>query len=315
MSDFGIIVTVKNIEDVRALFGCRPEAFRINSSHMEVPALVDFVRAYPKSTTVPLYIDLQGSKLRIRRDQEELELLPGEVISVGIARHEILKSLLIDSKAMDLISEGSKVLLDDGKMSIEIKGFISNGARAIVLRGGKIRPGKGFNLNPHPVVLNRLTDRDREIVDSTKNFPFVRYALSFAALPAEVSELKELSKRYIATKIERELSIEQIKELAAVSDELWICRGDLGVQLGLRNMGKFYIEISKDLSSFDVPVIMAGEVMDHMVENSIPTRSEICHLMDLKFKGYSGVVLSNETVYGKYPVEVINYVREVTSDE
>lgn len=315
MSDFGIIVTVKDIEGVRSLFGCRPEAFRINSSHMEIPALLDFIRAFPKITNVPLYIDLQGSKLRIRRDQEELELLPGEVIAVGTTPHEKLKTLLIDEKAMGLLSEGSKVLLDDGKMSIEIKGFISNGARALVIRGGKIRPGKGFNLNPHPVALNRLTDRDREIVESTKNFPFVRYALSFAALPAEISELKELSKRYIATKIERELSLKQIRELALESDELWICRGDLGVQLGLRNLGKFYTDISKDLSKFSIPVIMAGEVMDHMVENPMPTRSEICHLMDLKVKGYSGIVLSNETVYGKYPVEVINYVREVTGNE
>ena len=315
MSDFKIVVTVKDIAGVRSLFGCRPDAFRINSSHTEIPALLDFLRAYPEFTTIPLYIDLQGSKLRVRRDQSEFDLVPGEIIFVGIEPHPTLKTLLLEEKVTKLIVQGSRVLLDDGKMAIEISKSTAGCGLALVLRGGRIRSGKGFNLVPHPVESGSLTDRDREIVEATKNFPFVRYALSFAALPEEVLELKKVSLRYVAVKVERELSMEQVESLAAVGDELWICRGDLGVQLGLAGLGRFFVGLNRKLSVFNVPVIMAGAVMGHMVENPRPTRSEVCHLAELKASGYAGIVLSNETVYGKYPVEVINCVREVTAHE
>jgi pyruvate kinase len=65
------------------------------------------------------------------------------------------------------------------------------------------------------------------------------------------------------------------------------------------------------MSEMNVPVIMAGEVLEFMVENPRPTRTEICHLYDLIDKGYSGIVLSDETAYGKYPEEIINFLEEM----
>ena len=46
---------------------------------------------------------------------------------------------------------------------------------------------------------------------ATRDFPFVRYALSFASLPSEVKQLRELApKAHIAAKLERDLTDEQV---------------------------------------------------------------------------------------------------------
>jgi pyruvate kinase len=60
---------------------------------------------------------------------------------------------------------------------------------------------------------------------------------------------------------------------------------------------------------------MAGEVLEHMVDTPFATRSELCHLKDIQRRGFAGVVLSNETAYGSFPIETIKTVLEVTSDE
>ena len=60
---------------------------------------------------------------------------------------------------------------------------------------------------------------------------------------------------------------------------------------------------SEGLESLSQPVLMAGQVLEHMVEQSAPTRSELCYLHDTLLKGYQGFVLSDETAIGRYPVE------------
>lgn len=55
---------------------------------------------------------------------------------------------------------------------------------------------------------------------------------------------------------------------------------------------------------------LALKARPHMVEFPIPTRSEICHLADTVRGGFKGVVLSNETVYGHYPLRALAVIKD-----
>jgi len=99
----------------------------------------------------------------------------------------------------------------------------------------------------------------------------------------------------------------KFKEIVDQVDELWICRGDLGSQLGP-------IELARWVGGFrprglQVPVLMAGQVLEHLTSHSEPTRSEICHLYDLGRRGYAGIVLSDETAIGADPVGALSQAR------
>ena len=85
--------------------------------------------------------------------------------------------------------------------------------------------------------------------------------------------------------------------------------------MGFRGLADFYIDFSHRMKTLEIPVIMAGEVLEYMVDNPRPSRSEICHLYDLKEKGYSGIVLSDETAFGKYPEKIFAFLKEMHLNE
>jgi len=88
-----------------------------------------------------------------------------------------------------------------------------------------------------------------------------------------------------------------------VSNELWLCRGDLGAELGSRAMAVATQRFSNRVAELPVPVMLAGQVLEHMTGHAHPTRSEVCYLYDALARGYRGVVLSDETAIGLYPAE------------
>ena len=329
-----VIATVTNVETAERLFkACPPDYFRVNASHMTADTLGAFCKAYSLvegMSNIPLYIDLQGSKLRVHRIQPQVSVSVGDHVNLvrveenaeSIPEHSEGISIYVTENIMRLINAGTEVGIDDGKILLTIESITEDRQRAVgvVHRGGVVRPRKGFNLRPHPITFTSLSARDRENVKATRDFKFVRYALSFACLPSEVAELQELAgaDKFIAVKLERPLEDDATVALCNAAKELWLCRGDMGAQLGaFGELSVFYrhfiTETLPRLLGAGCRVIMAGEVLDHMCGAEEPTRSEICHLGDIYANGFVGIVVSNETAYGKYPVEVLKTFREISS--
>jgi len=108
---------------------------------------------------------------------------------------------------------------------------------------------------------------------------------------------------YLIAKLERGPAMADSARIARSANELWLCRGDLGAELGLKEMAEAAARFSEQIPRLPVPAIMAGQVLEHMSEHPTPTRSEVCYLHDTLARGYQGFVLSDETAIGKYPVE------------
>ena len=330
-----IIATIKELRVAELLVSneySTPNYFRVNSSHMEIPALVDLITKYgahPKLSQIPLYIDLQGAKLRIDRGQVPIKITLGETLYLkdaklaSIPNGDASKQVVnVNSTMLTLISEGTEVAIDDGRLGIRITSVGQGYATAVVTKEGELRPGKGFNLRPHPIVHKELSERDTEIVSKTKHFAFVRYALSFACLPEEVNELKMLAgkDKFVAVKLEMAMDKERVLTLAGSADEMWICRGDLTVQVGsFHGLARYYADLMKNvmptLAESSCRMIMAGEVMEHMCGSPEPTRSEVCHIADLMAHGFDGIVVSDETAFGKFPVEVVKTFKEIVKKD
>ena len=327
-----VISTVKNIETaIRLAEKCHPDFFRINASHMTPESLGSFCAAYaahPICSKTPLYVDLQGAKLRVHTLQPETVLELNAVVPLicvdapGFDASSAPSPAVYVTKVMlRLLAPETVVAIDDGKLAIKIKSVDADAgtASAVVIKGGLLKPRKGFNLRPHPIEHSHLCDRDKEMVSVTKSYPFVRYALSFVCLPSEISELRGLvgPEKVIAAKLERPLEDDQVVALGAEAGELWLCRGDMTVQLGgFGAIAVYYNHFVRDvvprLIEKKCTPVMAGEVLDHMCDAPEPTRSEVCHLGDIFAFGFKGIVVSNETAVGKYPEEVLNLFKEVS---
>ncbi len=107
----------------------------------------------------------------------------------------------------------------------------------------------------------------------------------------------------VIAKLERPSAMDDAERIAGVADALWLCRGDLGAELGAKAMAEAVYRLSAGVQAMPVPVLLAGQVFEHMTEHPTPTRSEVCAVYDALMKGYQGVVLSDETAIGRDPVE------------
>ena len=329
-----VIATVTNVETAERLYkACAPDYFRVNASHMDAASLGAFCAAYgavPGLSAVPLYIDLQGSKLRVHATQPLVHVAAGERVALVCVADDAAvapapatpdeKLVCVTANIMRLLAPGTEVGIDDARVALTVETIAPDAQRAVavVRRGGAVRPRKGFNLRPHPVTFTALSARDRATVAATRAHAFVRYALSFACLPSEVAELQALAgaDKVVAVKLERPLADDAAVALGRTARELWLCRGDMGAQLGTPGAlavyyRRFLAHVLPPLCAAGCRVIMAGEVLDHMCGAEEPTRSEVCHLADIHANGFAGIVVSNETAYGKYPEEVLRTFRDV----
>jgi pyruvate kinase len=203
---------------------------------------------------------------------------------------------------------GDWVSIDDGRLTGTVQSVRAERIEVRLARGGRLLPRKGFNRAEHPVVLNDLCPRDVELAQVAHAAGCRRFAVSFVADGRECDWLG----RYVGSveriaKVERADALQNIEQIVQRCEAVWICRGDLGVQVGLASLGQAVAAV--DPSRFAVPVYMAGQVFEHLTEHADATRSEVCHLYDLMNRGYAGIVLSDETAIGRDPLRAVRVAR------
>ena len=287
-------------------------AFRLNTSHLQINEILTWLEQLSSfiqenSPELPIILDMQGSKWRIGQIEsrtlgkdEQLEL----VCAAASQSRSRLPVPHPDFFAAALQSS-PQILLNDAKVILRREAAGTDWLRARVLQGGEISTRKGITYAQSGYRNESLTDKDREILASVRGNSQIRFALSYVRDSLEMLRYRE---HYGATasliaKIERQTALDDAAEICNSADELWLCRGDLGAELGLRAMGQAVHRFNGQVASFSRPVLMAGQVLEHMSQDQQPTRSEVCHLVDCLQAGYQGFVLSDETAIGKYPVE------------
>jgi pyruvate kinase len=301
---------------ILALHAAGASGFRLNSSHLS-PArlqswLVRLERLFSRLVpSPPLVVDLQGAKRRLG-DFSAFELVEQdqvELVCAANTRHSRTLPLPWPD-LFESLRPGDRLLVNDARSVLIIENSSSRGLTARVLAGGVVSSRKGVTCRPADpgrepgAGAPRGPDAAEEaFIAASENYGFVCYALSYVESPAELASLRARcpAPRRLIAKLETENGLEAARAIAATADELWLCRGDLGAEMGNASMAAAVRSFSRRLADLPVPVLMAGQVLEHMTGHPQPTRSEVCHLADLLGAGYSGIVLSDETAVGRHP--------------
>jgi pyruvate kinase len=291
-------------------------AFRLNASHMSATAVAralgDLRAELPEA---PVVIDLQGAKMRIG-EVAARELRVGEVVRFAVSPSGPDEVFLPHAELFDQIEAGESLSVDDDRLRFVVASIEGGVLEARVLAGGTLRPRKGVNVVEHPVRLGDLGAADAEVVERLAGDVGVTWALSFVADGSELDWVRRRAEaaRVIA-KVERAAALGAMGFIARAADAIWICRGDLGAQVGAARLARWVGEYSPGHA--DTAVLMAGQVFEHLTRHAEPTRSEVCHLYDLIRRGYDGIVLSDETAIGVDPQAAVRCVaglaREIIS--
>jgi len=296
----------------RAMLAAGATAFRLNTSHLDLPQLhvwIDRISAFlaARDPRPPLILDLQGSKWRLGQFPA-CELTPGKRVTLvcagSVDRPDVLPVPHPDFFRAASVSSG-KIVLNDAKVRLVLESRDADSLSARVTVGGAISPRKGITYSASNYRQESLTEMDRTILTRTQHFPGIRYALSYVKDAAEMANYRAQAGRSasLIAKLERQSAVDEAMEIAATADEAWLCRGDLGAELGPKAMAATVHHFSSRVGELPFPVLLAGQILEHMAEHSTPTRSEVCTVYDALLNGYQGLVLSDETAIGRDPVE------------
>ena len=315
MMNYDIIATLGPASNTPAVWQGMLEvgvtAFRLNTSHLTLPQLQHWLAQLTPflvalNPTPPVVLDLQGSKWRLG-DFPTRTFEPGEAIDLVCATSSDQPSALpvphLDFFQAAPVSS-REIVLNDAKIKLARETIGPETMRAKVITGGELSSRKGITFSASEYRQENLSDKDRAILEQTRHLPFVRYAISYIRDAVEMRKYRDhFGKAYLIAKLERQPAMDETTQIAEIADELWVCRGDLGAELGLRAMAEAVRHFSNTIGALSIPAFMAGQVLEHMTEHPAPTRSEVCYLHDVLLDGYRGVVLSDEAAIGRYPIE------------
>jgi len=219
--------------------------FRLNTSHLTLENLERWLGRYQAflrtaEYCLPLVLDLQGSKWRLG-SFSPFELVPGEMVRLVQASQTAHPGELPvphpDFFAAAAVSSG-EVNLNDAKVRLEITAMQDGLAYARTTLGGPVQANKGITLPASPYRVEQLNAKDLAILERTRGLEWVRYAISYLRDGEEMARYRALfgASAHLIAKLERQPALDDARAVALHASELWLCRGDLGAELGLPAM-------------------------------------------------------------------------------
>ena len=269
-----------------------------------------------------ILVDLQGPKLRVGdikdnkinlKEQQELELSIEPNIGTLERVHVKYPSFVDD------ISVGDPILIDDGKIELVVTEKLNGKSiKTRVIHGGALSSNKGINLPYTRISLPSLTEKDLIDLDFALQQDVEWIGLSFVRSAKDIKDLKKIikerkKKAKVIAKIEKPEAIKDIDNIINESDAIMVARGDLGVEMLMEQVPLIQKMLVKKCIKASKPIIIATQMMESMINSITPTRAEVNDVGNSVMDGADALMLSGETSVGKYPVQVVEYMKRIIS--
>ncbi len=288
---------------------------RINMSHgAHEEKTEDIQRARAAAAklgcSIAVLVDLSGPKIRTGelKDDQPIKLVAGSLFTIT-TRSVAGDERQVSTNYSDLprvVQPGTRMLLDDGALSLIVESATDTDVICKVVDGGMLGERKGINLPGVALPIASLTDKD--IVDLKwaveQNADYI--ALSFVRTASDCEHAKQLIKEAggrapLIAKIEKAEAIDHLDEIIAVADGVMVARGDLGVETSVELVPVYQKRIIERSIQAGKMVITATQMLQSMVSSPRPTRAEASDVANAVWDGTDCVMLSNETAAGDYP--------------
>lgn len=316
---------VDNEEKLKKLMIKGMNIARINFSHgthEEHKKRVDLFKKVRDelSLPIPLLLDTKGPEIRVGKfEEKEVTLkaydcftlvcddIVGDSTRVSVTYKELYKD----------VRRGSRILIDDGLVELEVQKIEGKDIVCTVLNGGTISNNKGINVPGTEIHLPSLTEKDVEDIKFGIENEFDFIAASFVRKASDVVEIKKVLEKNggsdikVIAKIENREGVQNIDEIIKVADGIMVARGDLGVEIPVEEVPVVQKLLIEKCYINGKPVITATQMLDSMMRNPRPTRAEASDIANAIYDGTSAIMLSGETAAGKYPVESLEIMSKI----
>jgi len=314
---------------IAALFHRGVDVFRLNFSHgthADHRRRMEAIRAVEAKAGRPIGVlmDLQGPKFRVGTFAHgpvllaagaalrlDLDPAPGSAKRVCLPHPEIFA----------IMKPGLQLLLDDGRLRLEVERCNDDHAITRVKVGGKLAERKGVNIPDAIIPLSSLTAKDRRDLEFGLELGADWVALSFVQRPEDIDEARALigDRAGVMAKLEKPMAITQLDAIVDRADSIMVARGDLGVEMRPEQVPTVQRRILRACRHAGKPVIVATQMLESMITSPVPTRAEASDVATAVYDGADAVMLSAESASGQFPLEAVEImdriIREVEQDE
>ena len=295
-------------ETLRRLVDAGMTGIRMNLSHGSLAEHADWLSLIRAAGIRELLIDLQGPELRTGRLAQPLTLPEGGTLQLGRGGVGCPAALAAACRP------GQQLLLDDGRLLVQVTDAAPDALTCTVLRGGVLQSRKSIAAPGLTVPSPTLTEEDLQNLKIAKQcgvtgvmLPFVRGAEDIRTLRRALQDAGADGIRIFA-KIENLTGVQALPELLPLVDEVVIARGDLGNAMPLWELPRCQKQLSAACRAAGVPFMVVTQMLDSMCSRAVPTRAEVSDIYNAVLDGAASVMLTGETAAGQYPVQAMEYL-------
>jgi len=314
-----------NVEVMEEMVHQGMNCARINLSHAteeECLETIEVVREVRRRTGLPIAImyDTKGPEFRtltfesddgvVLHTGDKIRMVKGNVVGnatcFGVNHPE----------AINEISVGSHVLVDNALLDLQVIDKDSEGVTLMALNDGEIKSHKTLNVPGIDLHLPFISEQDYKDICFAATHSCDYLALSFVNSRDDVRKARAIIEESggdarIISKIESRMGIENIDSIIAESDGIMVARGDLGVELPMEELPIFQKEIIHKCRENGKFAIVATEMLASMYTSPRPTRAEVSDIANAVIDGTDCVMLSGETTVGKYPIQAVQFMSRI----
>ena len=311
-------------ERIRGLVEAGMDVARLNFSHgthAEHERVYHMVRDAADATgrAVGILADLQGPKIRLGKFANgPVEWRTGDhvVITSEDVPGTAERVSCTYKKLPAEVRTGDRLLVDDGRIALEVIGVTGPDILCLVVEGGTVSDHKGVSLPNVAISVPALSDKDIRDLRFALGLRVDLVALSFVRSPDDIKLVHEIMDEQggrlpVLAKIEKPEAVDRLEQITLAFDGLMVARGDLGVELPLEQVPlvqKKAVQLGRENAK---PVIVATQMLDSMIENSRPTRAEASDVANAVLDGADAVMLSGETSVGRYPILTVSTMARI----
>jgi pyruvate kinase len=271
--------------------------------------------------TVAIMCDLQGPKIRVGKFKDgKIMLEKGQrfVLDASLAMGDGERSGLDYKELPRDVEPGAVLLLDDGKIVLDVADVRGEEVHTVVRHGGVLSNNKGINRQGGGLTAPALTAKDMEDIKTSAKIQADYLAVSFPKTGADMYMARELmraagGRAFLIAKIERAEAVGEgaLLDIMRGSDGIMVARGDLAVEVGDASVPALQKKMIRLARQENKLTITATQMMESMISSPVPTRAEVSDVANAVLDGTDAVMLSAETASGKYPVEVIEAMHRI----
>ncbi|SHO47930.1 pyruvate kinase [Desulfopila aestuarii] len=283
-------------------------------SHLRLIQLVKEARQHASSDTAIL-LDTRGPEMQVQEMKEAVDLVNGQELTICPTPEDPATGRIginYPGFARD-VTLGCKVLLDDGKLLLEVTAIDGNEVKTRVVAGGKLSSRKRVALPGLAVNLPSLSEEDEADIAFGVQQGVDFIAASFVRQADDVWAVRRIiedngGQQAIIAKIENRQGVENIDRILKAADGLMVARGDLGVEMPAEEVPVIQKRLIRAANLAGKPVITATQMLESMIVNPSPTRAEASDVTNAIFDGTDAVMLSAETAVGHNPLAAIRFL-------